>query len=143
MLLHALMVVGGLFVIGWGFWAAHNAKSPSTSLAQFSILIGLAVAILGTLLVCVPRLFLRKAKRKRWKRVRIFKALRGVVIIFAILVAMVWVKTYSYGQNQYKEGEKAMAAAISKTPSPITKPLSTCTPPSRDTSRPLPRGYGR
>ena len=44
------------------------------------------------------------------ERVRIFKALRGVVIIFAILIAMVWVKTYSYGQNQYKKGEKAMAA---------------------------------
>lgn len=44
------------------------------------------------------------------ERVRIFKALRGVVIVFAILVAMVWVKTYSYGQDQYKKGEKAMAA---------------------------------
>ena len=29
MLLHALMVIGGLFVIGWGFWAAHNTeKAP-------------------------------------------------------------------------------------------------------------------
>jgi tetratricopeptide (TPR) repeat protein len=44
------------------------------------------------------------------ERVRIFKALRGAFIIFAILIAMVWFKTYSYGQNQYKEGEKAMAA---------------------------------
>ncbi|MGC2424681.1 MAG: hypothetical protein WA666_10040 [Nitrospirota bacterium] len=44
------------------------------------------------------------------ERVKIFKALRGVVIIFAILLAMVWIKTYSYGQNQYKQGEKAMAS---------------------------------
>jgi tetratricopeptide (TPR) repeat protein len=44
------------------------------------------------------------------ERVRIFKAFRGAFIIFAILIAMVWFKTYSYGQNQYKEGEKAMAA---------------------------------
>lgn len=44
------------------------------------------------------------------ERVKIFKALRGVFIIFALLIAMVWVKTFSYGQNQYKEGEKAMAA---------------------------------
>ena len=44
------------------------------------------------------------------ERVRIFKALRGVVIIFAILMEVVWVETYSYGQNQYKKGEKAMAA---------------------------------
>jgi tetratricopeptide (TPR) repeat protein len=44
------------------------------------------------------------------ERVKIFKALKGVFIIFALLIAMVWVKTFSYGQNQYKEGEKAMAA---------------------------------
>jgi hypothetical protein len=44
------------------------------------------------------------------ERARILKAFRGVFIIFAILIAMVWFKTYSYGQSQYKEGEKAMAA---------------------------------
>jgi tetratricopeptide (TPR) repeat protein len=45
------------------------------------------------------------------ERVKIFKALKGVFIIFALLIAMVWVKTFSYGQNQYKAGEKAMAAS--------------------------------
>jgi tetratricopeptide (TPR) repeat protein len=44
------------------------------------------------------------------ERARILKAFRGAFIIFAILIAMVWFKTYSYGQSQYKEGEKAMAA---------------------------------
>ncbi|MGC2424682.1 MAG: hypothetical protein WA666_10045 [Nitrospirota bacterium] len=57
MLLHALMVIGGLIVIGWGFWAAHNAKKPLDIVGSFSILIGLAVAILGALLVCVPGFF--------------------------------------------------------------------------------------
>ena len=42
--------------------------------------------------------------------VKIFKALKGVFVIFVLLIAMVWTKTYSYGQNQYKQGEKAMAA---------------------------------
>jgi hypothetical protein len=45
------------------------------------------------------------------ERVKIFKALRGVFIIFALLIAMVWVKTFSYGQNQYEAGEKAMTVS--------------------------------
>jgi hypothetical protein len=57
MFLHVLMVIVGLFVIGWGFWAAHNAKKPLDVIGSFSILIGLAAAILGTLLVCVPGFF--------------------------------------------------------------------------------------
>lgn len=57
MFLHAMMVIIGLFVIGWGFWAAHNAKKPLDIIGSFSILIGLAAAILGTLLLCVPGFF--------------------------------------------------------------------------------------
>jgi hypothetical protein len=57
MFLHVLMVIGGLFVIGWGFWAAHNAKKPLDIIGSFAILIGLAAALLGTLLVCVPGFF--------------------------------------------------------------------------------------
>ncbi|MHB8173440.1 MAG: hypothetical protein ACYDFU_03115 [Nitrospirota bacterium] len=44
------------------------------------------------------------------EKIKIFKALRGAFIIFALLIAMVWVKTYFYGLNQYKQGEKAVAA---------------------------------
>ncbi len=44
------------------------------------------------------------------EKVRIFKAVRGVIIIIVLLVAMVWVKTYFYGLDQYKQGEKAMAS---------------------------------
>jgi hypothetical membrane protein len=57
MFLHALMVIGGLFVIGWGFWAAHNAKKPLDIAGSFAVLVGLAAALLGTLLMCVPGFF--------------------------------------------------------------------------------------
>ena len=57
MFLNALLVIGGLLVIGWGFWAAHNAKKPFDLLGSFLILVGLAAAIIGTLLLCVPGFF--------------------------------------------------------------------------------------
>ncbi len=57
MFLHVIMVIGGLFIIGWGFWAAHNAKKPLDLIGSFSILIGLAAAVIGTLLLCVPGFF--------------------------------------------------------------------------------------
>ncbi len=44
------------------------------------------------------------------EKVRVFKAIRNAVIIIVVLVAMVWVKTYFYGLDQYKQGEKAMAS---------------------------------
>lgn len=57
MFLHVLMIPVGLFTLGWGFWAAHNAKKPFDVIGSFVILIGFAVAILGALLVCVPGFF--------------------------------------------------------------------------------------
>lgn len=51
------MIPAGLFLLGWGFWAAHNAKKPLDVLGSFVILIGFAVAILGALLFCVPGFF--------------------------------------------------------------------------------------
>lgn len=55
--LHALMIPAGLAGIGWGFWAAHNAKRPLDILGALAMLAGLAVSLLGTLLVCVPGFF--------------------------------------------------------------------------------------
>jgi len=55
--LHALMIPAGLFGIGWGFWAAHNAKKPVDIIGSFVILAGLVIALMGTLLVCVPGFF--------------------------------------------------------------------------------------
>ena len=55
--LYALMIPAGLFGLGWGFWAAHNAKRPLDIIGSFVILAGFALALLGTLLVCVPGFF--------------------------------------------------------------------------------------
>jgi len=57
--LYAIMIPAGLLGLGWGFWAAHNAKKPLDIVGSFAILIGLVVALLGTLLVCVPGFFTR------------------------------------------------------------------------------------
>jgi len=51
------MIPAGLLCLGWGFWAAHNAKKPLDIVGSLAILAGLATALLGTLLVCVPGFF--------------------------------------------------------------------------------------
>ena len=51
------MIPVGLFCLGWGFWAAHNAKKPVDIIGSLAILAGLVTALLGTLLVCVPGFF--------------------------------------------------------------------------------------
>ena len=55
--LHAVMVLAGLLLLGWGFWAAHNAKKPLDVIGTLAILAGFVTAILGTLLLCVPGFF--------------------------------------------------------------------------------------
>ncbi|HLB25408.1 MAG TPA: hypothetical protein VJM83_03665 [Nitrospirota bacterium] len=54
---YALMIPAGLLGIGWGFWAAHNAKRPVDVIGSIVTIIGLVAALLGTLLVCVPGFF--------------------------------------------------------------------------------------
>ena len=48
-------------------------------------------------------------------RGRIIKAARNALLIFVVLVAMVWVKTYYSGRAQYIAGERAYAAGDYKT----------------------------
>jgi hypothetical protein len=55
--LHVLMIVAGLLFLGWGFWAAHNTKHPIDYIGSLAIPAGFVVALLGTLLVCVPGFF--------------------------------------------------------------------------------------
>ena len=55
--LYALMIPVGIFGIGWGFWASHNARKPVDVIGSFVIILGLVVAVLGTLLVCIPTFF--------------------------------------------------------------------------------------
>jgi len=51
------MIVVGILALGWGFWASQNAKRPLDVIGAFVIIAGFIVAILGTLLVCVPGFF--------------------------------------------------------------------------------------
>ncbi|MGA2191775.1 MAG: hypothetical protein ABSG42_00140 [Nitrospirota bacterium] len=57
MVLHSIMIVVGILALGWGFWASQNAKRPLDVIGAFVIIAGFIVAILGTLLVCVPGFF--------------------------------------------------------------------------------------
>lgn len=56
LVIHISMVIVGLLMIGWGFWAAYNAKRPF-NIGAVSTPIGLIVALLGVLLICVPGFF--------------------------------------------------------------------------------------
>ncbi|MGA2191774.1 MAG: hypothetical protein ABSG42_00135 [Nitrospirota bacterium] len=46
---------------------------------------------------------------------RIIRFIRNGLLIFVVLIAMVWVKTYVYGHNQYIAGEKAFKSGDLKT----------------------------
>jgi len=56
LILHIFMLAAGLIILPVGFYANYEAKSPGISSADFA-LIGLCLAILGTLLICVPNFF--------------------------------------------------------------------------------------
>ena len=49
------------------------------------------------------------------EKAKLVKFFRNALLVFVVLVAMVWVKTYFYGRGQYLEGEKAYAAGDYKT----------------------------
>lgn len=55
--LSIIMIIAGLPVIGWGFWASHNAKKPLDIIGALALPVGLIVSLLGVLLVCVPNFF--------------------------------------------------------------------------------------
>ena len=57
MLLNILMTLGGLFLIGWGFYASQNMKRPVDVIGAFVTIAGLVLAVVGTLLICVPGFF--------------------------------------------------------------------------------------
>ena len=56
-LLHILMLAAGLILLPVGFYANYEAKSPWNIVGGLGALIGLCLAILGTLLLCVPNFF--------------------------------------------------------------------------------------
>lgn len=57
MTLYLAMIVAGIAAVAWGFPAAHRLRRPFDILAALLVLIGVAAALLGTLLVVVPGFF--------------------------------------------------------------------------------------
>jgi hypothetical protein len=56
-ILHGIMIVAGVAAAAWGLPAAHRLKSPLDILAAVAVLAGVALALLGTLLLTVPGFF--------------------------------------------------------------------------------------
>ena len=48
------------------------------------------------------------------EKAKIVKAVRNIALIFLVLLAMVWVKTYAVGSKYYQEGEKQFTAGNMK-----------------------------
>jgi hypothetical protein len=51
------LIVLGLALLFWGFYAAHESRRPWDILGAVAAPLGLITALLGTLLVCVPKFF--------------------------------------------------------------------------------------
>ena len=57
MIIHILMIIGGLAVISAGFWGTYNAKAPWNTVSSLVLPLGLITSIIGVLLLCVPDFF--------------------------------------------------------------------------------------
>lgn len=57
MVTNGLLIACGFFMIAVGMRAAFAKKRPANTIGAFLALAGLAAALLGTLLVCVPNFF--------------------------------------------------------------------------------------
>ncbi|MFH1624727.1 MAG: hypothetical protein ABID54_06170 [Pseudomonadota bacterium] len=55
--IHITMVIVGLSMICWGFWAAYSSNRPLDIIGGVFAPSGLVLALLGVLLICVPRFF--------------------------------------------------------------------------------------
>ncbi|MFH2013089.1 MAG: hypothetical protein ABIJ37_10370 [Pseudomonadota bacterium] len=56
-IIYISMVIIGILMIGLGFWAAYNARRPFNTIGAVFTPVGLIVALLGVLLICVPGFF--------------------------------------------------------------------------------------
>jgi hypothetical protein len=56
-ILYLAMVIVGVAVAAWGLPAAHRLRAPWDILAAVSVLAGGIVALLGVLLLAVPKFF--------------------------------------------------------------------------------------
>lgn len=57
MVIHPAMICMGLAAVAWGLPAAHRLTSPWDLVAALVVLVGVVVALLGTLLTAVPGFF--------------------------------------------------------------------------------------
>jgi hypothetical protein len=57
MITNSLMIIGGILAISWGLWATFNLKKPYDIFGAACAPIGLVLALLGVLLICVPNFF--------------------------------------------------------------------------------------
>jgi|TARA_Y100000294_G_scaffold86692_1_gene81087 hypothetical protein len=53
------MIMIGILTMGWGLWASFNLKKPFDIFGAACAPIGLVLALIGTLLICVPGFFSR------------------------------------------------------------------------------------
>ena len=56
-LIYIIMIVAGLILICWGFWATYNARRPWDMLGALSLPVALIITLMGVLLSAVPDFF--------------------------------------------------------------------------------------
>lgn len=56
-ILYLAMIIAGVAAAAWGLPAAHRQKPPRDIMAAVGVLAGVALALLGTLLLVVPGFF--------------------------------------------------------------------------------------
>lgn len=56
-ILYILMIIAGIPLMGWGFWASYNARKPWDIIGTLLLPVALVVTLLGVLLTCVPNFF--------------------------------------------------------------------------------------
>lgn len=54
---YILMIGSGVFMIGWGFWAAYNARKPIDIIGAILTPVGLLLALAGIILLWIPNFF--------------------------------------------------------------------------------------
>jgi hypothetical protein len=56
-ILYLAMIIAGVAAAAWGLSAAHRLQAPRDILAAVTVLAGVVLALLGTLLLVVPGFF--------------------------------------------------------------------------------------
>ncbi|MBJ6752277.1 hypothetical protein [Geomonas anaerohicana] len=56
-MVYLALALGGVGLIAWGLPAAHRLRSPLNVVAAATVLLGVVLALLGTLLVVAPNFF--------------------------------------------------------------------------------------